>query len=229
MSDKSTAEQPPPQQVSKYGRLLQDTFITSYLILFGYTCITFVEALRTTSPQVRHIMNIETAVSLVAGLVYGMFIEQAKRPNFDLRDIMPLRYLDWVVTTPLIILGIVLFYTGTGRAVDWRLFAGLVGLDWAMLAAGYAGELGYTERWIGLALGFVAFGGLLWLLWTTVAGFGRPMGVFWIFAVIWSMYGVAYMLEEETKNITYNILDVISKALFGVALWMYFGRVLIFN
>ena len=223
MSDK------PEQQISRYGRTLRDTFMTSYLVMFGYTCITLVEALRTSSTQVRHIMNIETAVSLVAGIVYGMFIERAKQPNFDLKDIMPLRYLDWIVTTPLIILGIVLFYTGKGQPVNWRLYAGLVGLDWAMLAAGYAGELGYTDRWLGLGLGFVAFGALLWLLWTTVVGFGRPMDVFWIFAVIWSFYGVAYMLEEETKNIAYNILDVISKALFGVALWMYFGRVLAFG
>jgi len=42
------------------------------------------------------------------------------------------------------------------------------------------------------------------------------------------MYGVAYMQNEETKNLMYNILDVNAKALFGVGLWMFFGKVLKF-
>jgi hypothetical protein len=36
------------------------------------------------------------------------------------------------------------------------------------------------------------------------------------------------MLKEEEKNIAYNILDIMSKAVFGVVLWMYFGKVLAF-
>ena len=54
------------------------------------------------------------------------------------------------------------------------------------------------------------------------------MAVFVIFSIIWTGYGVAYLLDEEEKNIAYNILDVTSKAIFGVVLWMYFGRVLSF-
>jgi hypothetical protein len=42
------------------------------------------------------------------------------------------------------------------------------------------------------------------------------------------MYGVAYMQDEETKNLMYNILDVNAKTLFGVGLWMFFGKVLKF-
>jgi hypothetical protein len=37
------------------------------------------------------------------------------------------------------------------------------------------------------------------------------------------------MLDEEEKNIAYNVLDIISKAVFGVVLWMYFGHVLSFK
>lgn len=204
--------------------------MVSYLVLFGYTCITFVEALRTPSIHVRHIMNVETAVSLVAGLVYGMFMEKMKEPDFKLEQIMPLRYLDWTITTPLILLGVILFYTNTSSPIDWRVFAAIIGLDWAMLGAGYLGETGQIDRWTGLGLGFVALAGLLWLLWGTATKHGQPMAVFWIFAAIWSLYGVAYMIpDEESKNITYNVLDVVAKALFGVVLWMYFGRVVAFR
>jgi hypothetical protein len=38
---------------------------------------------------------------------------------------------------------------------------------------------------------------------------------------------VAYYIEDvETKNICYNLLDITSKALFGVVLWTYYGKVL---
>lgn len=218
----------PEPENKKYGRLLGDTFMVSYLVLFGYTTITLIEAIRTPSPYVRHIMNIETAVSLVAGLVYGMFLEQYKRPDFDLKNIMPTRYLDWSITTPLIILTIVLFYNHTRGTADWKIFAGIVALDWAMLYSGYLGETGQINHLLGLVIGFLFFGAMLWLLWSLVNKHGETMIVFWIFAVIWSFYGVAYLFDEETKNISYNVLDLISKALFGVMLWIYYGKVLAF-
>jgi bacteriorhodopsin len=208
--------------------LLRNTFMTAYLVLFGYTTITAIEAIRTPSIHVRHIMNIETAVSLVAGLVYGMFIEEMKKPDFQLSKIVPLRYLDWTITTPLILLGIVLFYNERLGSVPWMAFLGLVALDWAMLYAGYLGETKRVEFWTGLGVGFAAFAALLLVLWQLIPA-GRSTAVFWIFATIWTGYGIAYMLDEETKNITYNILDIISKAIFGVVLWMYYGRVLAFD
>jgi len=213
----------------KYGRMLGDTFMVGYLVLFGYTCITLVEAIRTTSPYIRHIMNLETAVSLVAGLVYSMFMEQYRRPDFNLKDIMPLRYLDWMITTPLIILGVVLFYNHTRGTADWKIFAAIIALDWAMLYSGYLGETDQIDRWLGLGIGFLFFAALLWLLWSIANNHGETMVVFWSFAVIWSLYGVAYALDEETKNIAYNILDIFAKAIFGVILWIYYGKVLSFK
>jgi hypothetical protein len=58
---------------------------------------------------------------------------------------------------------------------------------------------------------------------------GAPMAVFVIFSIIWTGYGVAYLFDEEEKNIAYNVLDITSKALFGVVLWLYFGKVLSFS
>jgi len=37
------------------------------------------------------------------------------------------------------------------------------------------------------------------------------------------------MLDEETKNISYNFLDIFSKAVFGVGLWLFYGKVLNFS
>ena len=213
----------------KYGRILGDTFMVSYLVLFGYASITIIEAIRTPHPYVRHIMNIETAVSMVAGLVYGMFMEHYKRPNFSIKDVMPLRYLDWSITTPLILLTVILFYNHTRGTADWKVFACIVALDWAMLYAGYLGETRHIDKWLGFGVSCAFFIAMLWLLWTMSYNHGESMVVFWAITIIWSFYAIAYLLEEEEKNIIYNILDIFSKAIFGVILWMYFVKALAFK
>jgi len=213
----------------KYGDLLSNSFMTTYVVLFGYTVITLIEALRTPSANIRHIMNIETAVSMVAGIMYGTFIEKIKQPNFNLREIIPIRYIDWMITTPLILLAIVLFYNPKDNSIDYRCYGMLIILNWLMLLFGYLGERKVISSMTGLIWGFVFFAAMLLYLYMHLVPKGSSITVFVIFGIIWSGYGVAYMLDEEEKNIAYNVLDVISKALFGVVLWMYFGHVLSFK
>ena len=202
--------------------------MTSYVVLMGYTGLTLIEALRTPFQNVRHVMNIETTVSLIAGLVYGIFYEMVKTAKtIDLHEITKIRYIDWSITTPLIILVLMLFYKGTS-APDYRTYTKLILLNWAMLGVGYLGEEGIISRWAGLLLGCVFLALMLWSFYTCCISSSANHTVFFVFAAIWAGYGVAYMLDEEMKNIAYNGLDVISKAIFGVILYLYFGKVLAF-
>ena len=216
----------PTKEIKVLSDTTKNTFFTSYLFLFGYTIITLIEAIRTPSVNVRHIMNIETAVSLVAGMVYSYFNEEIKKPGVDLKKITQVRYVDWSITTPLILLVILLFYNGEG-AIDYKTYLGIIGLNAGMLYSGYLGEAGAIGKMTGGILGFLFFGAMLTLFYSCcVPGKANPV-VFWLFAAIWTLYGVAYYIEdEETKNICYNVLDVIAKALFGVVLWSYYGKVL---
>jgi len=213
----------------KHGRTLHNTFLTTYILLFGYTAITLIEALRTSSANVRHVMNIETTVSLVAGLVYGILLEMVKKPDFDLKEVVPIRYLDWMITTPLILLALIVFYNNPSTAVNYRTFGVVVVLNWLMLVMGYLGEQKTIPRNYGLVGGFVFFIALLLYLYAYIIPKGSSCVVFMVFAAIWSGYGFAYMFEEEEKNISYNVLDVMAKAVFGVVLWLYFGKVLSFD
>jgi bacteriorhodopsin len=215
-----------PKDIKVLSETTKNTFFTSYLILFGYTIITLVEAIRTPSTLIRHIMNIETAVSLVAGLVYGYLVEEVRKPGADLKKITQIRYFDWSITTPLILLVILLFYNGEA-AIDYKIYLGLVGLNAGMLYSGYLGESGAIHKMTGGIAGFLFFGAMVGLFYSCCVPREKNPIVFWIFALLWALYGVAYYMEdEETKNISYNVLDVISKALFGVVLWSYYGKVL---
>ena len=214
--------------VLKYGNLLNNSFMTTYIVLFGYTAITLIEALRTPCINTRHIMNIETTVSLVAGIVYGTFLDKMKQPNFKLSEIIPMRYMDWMITTPLILLAVVLFYNTKLNSVDYKCYCIIIILNWLMLLFGYLGESKIISSMNGLLLGFFFFAAMLLYMYYYIIPKGCSLAVFIIFAVIWTGYGIAYMLKEEEKNIAYNILDIMSKAVFGVVLWMYFGKVLAF-
>ena len=214
----------------KYGSLLSHTFTTTYIILFGYTCITLIEALRTNSVNIRHIMNIETAVSIVAGIVYGTFVEKIKQPTFNLKEIIPMRYMDWMITTPLILLAIVLFYNHGVNTINYKCYVILIALNWLMLLFGYLGEQKVISSIQGLIIGFVFFALMVLYMFFFMIPKNAPLAVFIIFCIIWTGYGLAYMLkDEDEKTISYNILDITSKAIFGMVLWMYFGKVLSFS
>jgi bacteriorhodopsin len=44
--------------------------------------------------------------------------------------------------------------------------------------------------------------------------------IFWVFVIIWSLYGLCFYLPYEWKTICYNILDVLAKAGFGLWTWL---------
>lgn len=219
---------PSIQAPLKHGSLLPNTFFISYLVLLGYTTITLIEAIRTPSINVRHIMNLETTVSIVASIVYSIFNEKMKTPDYKLTEFTQFRYIDWILTTPLIILGLLLFYNQSLSSIPYTTFFTAVAFNWLMLYAGYLGEIGAIKKITGTLVGF----GFLIALLYTMANCCIPKdsnhSAFIVFAILWSLYGVAYQLEEEDKNIAYNILDVFSKALFGVGLWLFYGKVLKF-
>lgn len=196
----------------------------------GYTGLTFIEALRTENDRVRHIMNIETTVSLIAGLVYSLFNEKMKESKVDLRELVQLRYLDWMITTPLILLAILLFYNPDYKNVNYKTYGIVLALNWGMLAAGYGGETGKLSEMTGGVLGFIFFAILLWWMNYCCVPASANHTVFYLFAIIWTFYGVAYYMKDyEEKNISYNALDVLSKAIFGIVLWLYFGHVISFK
>lgn len=157
-----------------------------------------------------------------------------------------LRYVDWILTVPLMVVEFSLL-TGVGMA---KLFWLSVG----MLVAGYFGESGVTgvgnaEIW-GLASGLCYF----WMAYEVgalrVFGGGMPSGAVgealasakgkipaagkmlqWFVLVGWAIYPLGYMMGTDgwysgmvsglplDMDIVYNVGDAINKIGFGMAVW----------
>ena len=210
---------------------VKSSFFVVYALLFGTALVTFIESLRTTSRAARHILNLETAVSLVAGFFYGVFVTMSQREDFALEAITPLRYMDWAITTPVLLLVFLLFFNYYNqedlRARDLLI---VVALNYVMLAAGYLAETGRCSRAAGGIFGFAAFFAMVAFIYTKYvhgAVQRHLLGVFAAFVAIWGAYGIAYMLRDEAdKNAAYNVLDVCAKVGFGLYLWGSYGGVM---
>ncbi len=50
------------------------SFTITYILLLTTALITFIEAIRTNIPIIRHIFNLETCISLVASYFYSIFV-----------------------------------------------------------------------------------------------------------------------------------------------------------
>ena len=230
------------------------SFYITYVFLLTTTVITFIEALRSPIPQVRHILNLETCISVVASYFYGLFITEINKSqedneneknennennenksidNIPIEKINTMRYSDWVITTPfmLLVLSMVLGYENK-IAVRFRSFLLVMFFNLLMLGFGYSGEIGLLNRGLASFMGFIFFFltyGTIWKLFMTCS---KPTSqsklIFWLFIGLWSLYGVFYHASETIKMIGYNILDLIAKAFVGIFFWLYLTKSVVF-
>jgi hypothetical protein len=94
-----------------------------------------------------------------------------------------------------------------------------------MLYTGYLAETKSISKPTGFWLGFVFFAIMFGTIYWNFLAAKQPlvaMVVYLIFVALWSIYGIAYLMDEKTKNFIYNILDVLAKCFVGVFLWLYF-------
>lgn len=149
------------------------------------------------------------------------------------------RYIDWLITVPLLITEFHLILAAIGKAspgIFWR----LIGSTTGMLIAGYVGEAGYVNVWpafiVSMAFWFVVlyeiFAGEASKAATTnappaVQSAYKSMRLIVTFG--WAVYPIGYFVGYLTGgnpadsmgmlNIVYNFADVVNKIAFGVIIW----------
>ena len=204
---------------------LYETFHLTYVVLLTTGTITFIEALRTADPMVRHILNLETCISIIAAYFYSVFLEKIKGP-YTWPEITKIRYLDWSITTPIMLLALCLAMTyNVGKHLHLSLILTVVCLNYLMLGVGYLGETQRLPRIEASIIGFIPFFFMFWLIYGLIDKSVANKILFWLYFVVWSMYGLVYLLDDETKQILTNILDLIAKCFIGLGLWAYYTHI----
>jgi bacteriorhodopsin len=211
------------------------SFIVTYILLMTTATITFIEAIRTPIPAVRHVLNIETCISVVATYFYSVFVQKIESfsqtgKQIDWSQITETRYIDWCITTPMMLLALCLVLgQNTNTIVRLPIIGSVVILNYIMLYFGYLGENKTMDRTMSMLSGFAAFFAMFAIIFIT---FVKPKYnlanyvLYGFYLVVWSLYGIVYMWNEEYKNIATNILDLTAKCFVGLGLWAYYTKII---
>ena len=175
----------------------------------------------------KDLLEVELVVQVVEFIFYVWLIYYFNQVS---RNITPFRYLDWAITTPLMLITLSAFLnhdgTSTNRLSDFLAnntasIIHIVLLNAAMLLCGLIGEFGYLSHYTSTALGFIPFA----LNFTYIKETFLPSSedafknaVFYWFVFFWALYGVFALMKYTIKNTGYNILDIFAKNFFGLFL-----------
>ena len=215
---------------NKKDKLVKYTFYLTYAFLLTTGTITFIESMRTNIPKVRHILNLETCISVVAAFFYSQFMKRLEQggDTINYKQINETRYTDWAITTPIMLLVLVLaILYNTGGSLNFFDFLLILLFNYVMLASGYLGEIGKITKRQGVIIGFIGFVllyGFIYAKYMTGKYIFDNQMIFWAFVILWAIYGLIYEADEEKRNVGYNILDLFSKCFVGIFFWAYFTK-----
>lgn len=215
-------------------QLINNSFYITYAFLMTTATITFIEAIRTKDLKIRNILNLETCISVVAAFFYGNFVKKLDTTSVDYEEINMIRYVDWSITTPIMLLVLVLalLYNTKGGPMNFYNFLAILGLNYGMLGSGYLGEIKTLDKPVANMFGFGFFAAMYYFIYSAYIK-NKPNKdnwmLFMVFLVLWALYGVVYFFDETTKNVSYNILDLLSKCFVGIFFWAYFTKVFKLN
>jgi len=207
--------------------LTKMSFYGTYAFLVTTGTITFIEALRTSVPAVRHILNLETCISIVAAYFYGSFVQKIEaetKVDTETGTQKPIsqqlyaklnqtRYTDWMITTPIMLLVLCLAFQynntlvgGLGKlggkpaGVSFMVFLFILLMNAGMLASGYLAEIRNISKRDGLVFGFLFF--------------------FALYALMYSYFLYGSTGEAYFQNMFLFMVFFVVWSIYGVVYWI---------
>ena len=206
-----------------YSLIVQ--FIIAIVCLFG----TFIK-LDNQDKILHEVLVLETIVQFVEFSFYIWLVYNFSNIK---TDISVVRYYDWFFTTPTMLFSLVCFmiyfdrksnnlsirdlslesiYNDHDSIINKILVSNAL-----MLFLGYLGELDIISKLSGFLVGTALLCYAFYAIYTTfVQDQIVNQVLFWFNFILWSGYGIAYLLSHENKNNMYNVLDVFAKNINGL-------------
>jgi len=203
------------------------------LIIQVVTAIIDFYALRIPIPPSFYLINDLVIMELVVQIIEGAFYLWLISNFNTIKNITPFRYYDWVLTTPTMLISFMfylMFLRDNEKGIEsesfmtelkqnWKIVLKVSILDWLMLFAGYLGEKNVFSYLFTTIIGFIPFVLMFYLIYINFAVYSiKGREIFWYFAIVWAIYGVAALFPYKIKNTMYNILDLFAKNFFGIFL-----------
>lgn len=175
----------------------------------------------------KDLLRVEFFVQIIEFIFYAWLLIYFSQVS---KNITPIRYIDWSITTPLMLITLSAFLNHDGerptRLVEFLSnnvgsVTKIVLLNAAMLLCGLIGEFGYLSPFISTALGFIPFAINFKYIKDTFLRESQDASknaIFYWFVFFWALYGVFALMNHTHKNAGYNILDIFAKNIFGLIL-----------
>jgi len=185
------------------------------------------------------ILILETVVQFIEFSFYIWLIFALNNGSKTL--VTPVRYFDWIITTPTMLLTTIFFMEYNNiRAKDgfeekeqkkpkkqlssydiylkdYNLINCILIFNALMLIFGYFGEIKAINKWLSFFMGFLFFGLTFYLIYIKYAVDNLTnLYLFYFMFFVWSLYGISFLFSYEYKNISYNFLDTLSKNFYGL-------------
>jgi bacteriorhodopsin len=210
---------------------LNISFTVVFIILLTILFFILIQIFKNENYKINNILSLECAVLFIASFFYYEFIKLTSLENinnFDYKKIINYRYIDWSLTTPILLLALLLFiqYFNNKLVNFWHYLIVFI-LNYVMLYFGYLGENGKMDKMIALFIGFIAFIIMFLFIYFKFIINNKSSIInilFIVFIIIWGSYGLIYLLKDETKNHWYNHQDIIAKGLFSTFITFYFFK-----
>lgn len=168
----------------------------------------------------RNISTYSSIILMVATISYLLI--QFNNDNYIIEE--QIRYLDWIITTPLLLFTFWEYARVTTGCVSISSLIRLITLDLIMIVLGYLGTFVFPQHKEAFyLLSFI----VLFLLFEEISKIVNilrcndiPYGFIpWLFFIPWILYGVfSYLPYSPTRSILLNLLDFISKGVYAIAL-----------
>lgn len=179
----------------------------------------------------KEILQVELGVQLIELVFYIWLVLSIH----SIRNVTIYRYADWFITTPIMLITLMAYLDLNQEKVEsfWSFLTGhrsqilwVVGLNAFMLLCGFLAELMPTYQIPLVLAGCIPFIAYFYKIYQNYLTKPNPdvhpiftrNRIFWYFAVVWSLYGVAALFPYVLKNTILNVLDLFSKNAFGIML-----------
>jgi len=180
---------------------------------------------------IKQLLILEVIVQFIEGFFYLTWLYHFKK----ITNITPKRYMDWVLTTPTMLVTLIFYLIFLGFREknissyhleffdlfyeNFTTITYILLLNWLMLLFGYLSEINLIPTLLGISFGFIPFFIYYYIIYTKYAILStNGFKIFLYFLFFWSLYGVAAIFPYDIKNTFYNILDLFSKNFFGIFL-----------
>ncbi len=174
------------------------------------------------------VLSLETGVQLIEFLFYIYLIMSIEWMHTS--TVTQRRYIDWLITTPMMLLSTIMYMeyenkkqlNQTIRARGFinnnkRNIMHIFLLNTMMLIAGFLGEAGMLRKVMSIGAGFIFLFlnfGIIYKNYVGDVDINKKLFMFMLSA--WSLYGAAALLPSVMKNVSYNMLDIVSKNFYGL-------------